>query len=103
MSVNVSSGINMKFLYAGIAIALLISVLAPFLASPDPDGLESAAGGVVDEKTLSELEGAEPFVESPMPDYSIEGQGKMGEVIAIVAGTLLVLGISFALGKAAKK
>lgn len=32
---------NMKFFYVGIAIALLLSVLAPFLASPDPDGLES--------------------------------------------------------------
>ncbi|WP_340820221.1 PDGLE domain-containing protein [Methanolobus sp. WCC4] len=103
MSVTVSKGMNMKFLYAGIAIALLISVLAPFLASPDPDGLESAAGGVIDEATFAEMEEAAPFVESPMPDYAIEGQGKMGEVLAIVVGTLLVLGISFGLGKLAKK
>ncbi|WP_292468107.1 PDGLE domain-containing protein [Methanolobus sp.] len=103
MSVNVSKGTNMKFLYAGIAIALLISVLAPFLASPDPDGLESAAGNIMDEATLSEMETSAPFVESPMPDYAIEGQGKTGEILAIVAGTLLVLGISFGLGKLAKK
>jgi cobalt/nickel transport protein len=38
-----------------------------------------------------------------MADYAIEGQGKMGEVVAVVAGTILVLGISFVLGKAAKK
>ena len=38
-----------------------------------------------------------------MPDYAIAGQGKMGEVIAVVAGTILVLGISFVLGKAMKK
>ncbi|WP_342303943.1 PDGLE domain-containing protein [Methanolobus sp. ZRKC5] len=100
---SVSKGINMKFLYAGIAIALLISVLAPFLASPDPDGLESAAGNIIDEATFSEMEESAPFVESPMPDYAIEGQGKMGEVLAVVIGTLLVLGISFALGKVAKK
>ncbi len=93
----------MKFLYAGIVIALIISVLAPFLASPDPDGLESAAGGVIDEYTFSALEESEPFMESPMPDYAIEGQGKMGEVLAIVIGTLLVLGISYTLGKVAKK
>lgn len=103
MNVNSSKSMNMKFLYAGIAIALLIAVLAPFLASSDPDGLESAAGKVVDEATLSGMEDSEPFMESPMPDYAIDGQGKMGEVIAVVAGTLLILGISFVLGKAAKK
>lgn len=103
MSVNTDSGINMKFLYAGIAIALFISVLAPFLASSDPDGLESAAEKVIDEVRFSEMEESAPFVESPMPDYAIEGQGKMGEVLAVVIGTLLVLGISFALVKVAKK
>ncbi|TQD28493.1 cobalamin biosynthesis protein CbiN [Methanolobus vulcani] len=93
----------MKFLYAGIVIALLIAIAAPFLASSDPDGLESAAGGLIDEVTYSTMEESAPFVESPMPDYAIEGQGKMGEVAAVVAGTILVLGISFVLGKAAKK
>ena len=34
---------NKKFFYLGVVVALLIAVLAPFLASPDPDGLESAA------------------------------------------------------------
>jgi cobalt/nickel transport protein len=94
---------NTKFLYAGIVIALLIAIAAPFLASSDPDGLESAAGDVVEESKLAEMEESAPFVDSPMPDYAIEGQGKMGEVIAVVAGTILVLGISFILGKAAKK
>jgi len=40
---------------------------------------------------------------SPMPDYGIEGMGKSGEVAAIVVGTLLVLGISYGLGKIIKK
>ncbi|ETA68302.1 MAG: cobalt/nickel transport protein [Methanolobus sp.] len=103
MSVTAGSNMNMKFLYAGIAIALLIAIAAPFLASSDPDGLESAAGSVVEESKLAEMEESAPFLESPMPDYAIAGQGKMGEVIAVVAGTILVLGISFVLGKAMKK
>ncbi|SFM66564.1 PDGLE domain-containing protein [Methanolobus profundi] len=103
MNVSVSKGMNMKFLYAGIIIALLVAIAAPFLASSDPDGLESAAGNVIDEAKLAEMEESEPFMESPMPDYAIEGQGKTGEVLAIVIGTLLVLGISFGLGKLAKK
>jgi len=37
--------------------------------------------------------------EAPMPDYSMEGMGKPGEIVAIVAGTLLVLVISFGVAK----
>jgi cobalt/nickel transport protein len=94
---------NMKFFYAGIAIALLLAVLAPFLASSDPDGLERAAGGVVEESKLSKLEGREPAVSSPMPDYSIKGMGKSGEVAAIAVGTLAVLVISLGFGRILKK
>ncbi|HII79266.1 MAG TPA: cobalamin biosynthesis protein CbiN [Methanosarcina sp.] len=94
---------NMKFFYLGIVIALLLSVLAPFLASPDPDGLESAAGGVIEESKMSELEEMEPALSSPMPDYSIEGMGKGGEVMAIAIGTIAVLAISFGLGKVFNK
>lgn len=94
---------NIKFLYVGIAIALLLSILAPFLASPDPDGLESAAAGVIEESKMSELEESNPVVGSPMPDYSIEGLGKSGEVVAIAVGTLAVLIISLGLGKVFNK
>lgn len=98
-----SGNSNMKFLYAGIAIALLLSALAPFLASPDPDGLESAAGGIIEESKLSELEEMAPAVESPMPDYTIEGMGKSGEVMAIAIGTVAVLIIGLGLGKVFNK
>ena len=94
---------NMKFFYVGIAIAILLAVLAPFLASSDPDGLESAAGGVVEESKLSQIEETEPAVSSPMSDYSIEGLGKGGEVAAIAVGTLAVLAISLGLGKVFSK
>ncbi|KKG13147.1 PDGLE domain-containing protein [Methanosarcina sp. 2.H.A.1B.4] len=98
-----SGNSNLKFFYVGIAIALLLSVLAPFLASPDPDGLESAAGGIIEESKMSQLEEMEPAVSSPMPDYSIEGMGKGGEVLAIAVGTLAVLAISFGFGKVFNK
>ncbi|AKB30076.1 Additional substrate-specific component NikN of nickel ECF transporter [Methanosarcina siciliae C2J] len=98
-----SGNSNMKFLYAGIAIALLLSVLAPFLASSDPDGLESAAGGIVEESKMSAIEEMEPAVSSPMPDYAIEGMGKSGEVLAIAVGTIAVLAISFGFGKVFNK
>lgn len=103
LNMNLSSKSNMKFLYAGIAIALVIAVLAPFLASSDPDGLESAAGSLVNEQKLTGMEEAGSVFSSPLPDYSIGGMGKSGEVAAIVVGTLLVLGISYGLGKIVKK
>lgn len=94
---------NKKFLYIGIAIALLLAIAAPFVASPDPDGLESAASSVVEESKLSDLEKSAPAVSSPMADYSISGMGKTGEVLAIVAGTVAILAISFGFGKMLKK
>ena len=78
-----------------LQLHFLLSVLAPFLASPDPDGLESAASGVVEESKLSELEETEPAVSSPMADYSIEGMGKTGEVLAIVSGNSCSTGNQF--------
>ena len=97
------SGNNRKFFYFGITVALLIAVLAPFFASQNPDGLESAAAGVIEESKLSDLEESEPVVSAPMADYSIEGMGKSGEVAAIAGGTLAVLVISFGFGKIFKK
>jgi len=37
--------------------------------------------------------------EAPMPDYSIPGMDKAGEVTAIVAGTVLVLGLVWGAGR----
>jgi hypothetical protein len=43
---------NKKFMIAGIIIALLIGVIAVFIASKDPDGLESTALVCRDKKQL---------------------------------------------------
>lgn len=91
---------NKKFLMGGIAIALIIAILAPFLASSNPDGLDSTA-----EKVMQNPE-TEPVFESPLPDYTIPFLGEdnpFGGVIALVLGTLLVLGIAYGLGAGLKK
>jgi cobalt/nickel transport protein len=99
---------NNNIIIAGAVIAIIISVLAPFLASSNPDGLdknliELVGGGneehaeeIIGEKTVIEYE-------APMADYSIEGMGKIGEVGAITIGTLLVLVISLGIGKIVEK
>jgi cobalt/nickel transport protein len=108
---------NKTFLAAGIVIALLIGVAAVFLASGDPDGLESTALIVQGQKSLTgntppgaeiheDLNGKFAY-SAPMPDYSLgETMGSSGGIIAIVVGTILafvvVLGIAYGIKAAGK-
>jgi cobalt/nickel transport protein len=108
---------NKTFIIAGILIALLIGVIAVFMASADPDGLESTALVVQGQKTITggtpenaeiqeDLNGKFSYT-ALMPDYSLgEEMGSSGGLIAIIVGTLLaflvVLGLAYAI-KAANK
>jgi cobalt/nickel transport protein len=44
---------NMKFLITGVLLALAVSIVAVFLASPNPDGLDSTALIASGQKTLT--------------------------------------------------
>ncbi|MDD1657959.1 MAG: PDGLE domain-containing protein [Methanomicrobiales archaeon] len=94
---------------AGIVLAILIGIAAVFLASPDPDGLESTALVVQGDKTLTgdtppdarvnENSEGQFSYEAPLPDYSLgELWGRPGEILALAAGilvmVLLIFGIS---------
>jgi len=108
---------NKTFIIAGIVIALLIGFVAVFMASGDPDGLESTALVVQGQKTITggtpadaelheETEGRFAY-SSPMPDYSLgESMGSVGGLVAIVVGTILaflvVLGCAYAIKMAGK-
>jgi len=104
------------FLFAGLAVALVIAAMAPFIASSNPDGLESAFFGIFGAKeiqgsTLDEeqagtaeeqvtgITGNEFSFGSPFADYSISGLAKFGEAAAVIIGTLLVLGIALGLSR----
>jgi cobalt/nickel transport protein len=104
---------NKKFLVAGLLLALAISIIAVFLASGDPDGLDSTALIASGQKTLTApATGDEVTVEapghfsysSPMQDYSLgESWGPLGGIIAMVIGTILTfivgIGLAFLLKK----
>jgi len=111
---------NKTFIIAGVIVALLIGAVAVFMASGDPDGLESTALVVQGQKELTggtpedaelheETEGRFSYT-PPMPDYALgEEMGPLGGLVAIVFGTILafavVLGIAYgvkAAGKPAK-
>ena len=98
-----------KILISGIVIALIIGLLAPFLASGNPDGLESAAEKIINEHALHNnleqvgLEEEGTIAPSPMPDYAIEGMDKVGEVIAMIVGILIITALAYGVGMVFKK
>lgn len=108
---------NKTFIIGGIIVALLIGVVAVFMASGDPDGLESTALVVQGQKTITGGTPADAEIHeetagrfsytAPMPDYAIgEEMGSLGGIIAIVLGTILaflvVLGIAYGIKMAGK-
>ena len=101
---------NRTFLIVGLVISLLEGCIAVFMASSDPDGLESTALVVQGDKTLTgaahedaeihEVTEGRFSYESPMPDYALgEEMGSAGGLVAILAGTILaflaVLGLVY--------
>lgn len=99
---------------------LVIAAMAPFIASSNPDGLESAFFGIFGAKELHGTElneehagaaeekvtgitGNDFSFSSPFPDYTIEGLAKFGEAAAIIVGTILVLVIALGLGKVVQR
>jgi len=108
---------NKTFIIVGIVVALLIGVVAVFMASGDPDGLESTAlvvqgqkeltGGTPEDAELHEETDGRFSYTAPMPDYALgEEMGSAGGLIAIIFGTVLafvvVLGIAYGLKAAGK-
>jgi cobalt/nickel transport protein len=108
---------NKTFIIAGIIVALLIGVVAVFMASGDPDGLESTALVVQGQKTITggtpenaeiqeDLNGKFSYT-ALMPDYSLgEEMGPLGGLIAIIVGIILaflvVLGLAYGIKVANK-
>ncbi|MCS3901104.1 PDGLE domain-containing protein [Methanococcus voltae] len=100
---------NSKFIMGGLIIALIIGILAPFIASGDPDGLESAAGKIINgealEYNLQELglEEEGTVAPSPFADYSIPGMDKIGEIVAMLIGILLIAVLGYGVASILKK
>jgi len=89
-----------QLIIIGLVVAIIIAVLAPFLASSNPDGLES-----VTERILPQGVSDEAIHESPMPDYIIPslGEDPISGSIAIVIGVIIVFALAYGLGYILKK
>jgi cobalt/nickel transport protein len=74
------------FVIVSVTVIVIIAVLAPFLASSNPDGLES---------TAENFETAEEsgHYEAPFPDYVVPalGEGGASGIVAMVVGTAMML------------
>jgi cobalt/nickel transport protein len=97
-----------QILLIGAAIAITLSALAPFLASSNPDGLDknviNLVGGGDEEKAAEIIGSSDPVnYNALMPDYSLDGFGKMGEVFAILIGTVTMILIGLGAGRVLKK
>lgn len=82
-----------KQMYVGIfAIALIICLLSPFLASGDPDGLEASAEHI----NPDALE-AEQVINPIMPDYTLEGmeENPLVGVVCLIIGALMTVALAY--------
>lgn len=89
---------NRNLLLGGLAIALIIAILAPFLASSNPDGLESTAESL-------EVPESEAVFSAPLPDYAIPGMedNPLGGVVSLIIGTIVVLLVFLGLASVLRK
>jgi cobalt/nickel transport protein len=78
-----------NLIIAAVILCLVIGILAPFIASSNPDGLEKSA------EQLMGNPDTEPALNAPMSDYIIPGLGKLGEIAAMFAGILLTLIVAY--------
>lgn len=87
-----------KFVIVGLVICVIIAVLAPFIASPNPDGLEKS-----DEQVgMAEESG---IYESPFPDYIIPafGENPFSGIVALILGVLITLGLGYGVAELLKR
>jgi len=84
-----------NLIIVGVAICLIIAVLAPLIASSNPDGLE---------KSSEQLGGTESGIYTPpFPDYTIEafGDSPFAGIAALALGVFIALmlgyGVSYVL------
>jgi len=83
---------------AVVILCLVIGVLTPFIASPNPDGLEKSA-----EQLMPSGGETEGVITVPFPDYTIESLGKLGEIIALAIGIFITLIIAYIIATVIKR
>jgi cobalt/nickel transport protein len=91
---------NRNLLIGGVIIALIIVIISPFIASSNPDGLESSA-----EHLNPQAMNNPGYWHAPFENYKIPflGNGPLAGIAALVVGVLIVLGLAYGLTKLLKR
>lgn len=79
-----------KLVIVGVLICLAIAFMSPFIASSNPDGLEKSA----EQLSTADESGV---INAPLPDYTFEPLGKIGEIASLVLGILVTLAVAYLL------
>jgi cobalt/nickel transport protein len=79
-----------NLIIVGVIICMAIAVLAPFIASSNPDGLEKSA-----EQISTTEEGG--IYTAPFSDYLIPvlGEGPLSGIVALIIGVLIALALGY--------
>ncbi len=79
-----------NLLIAGVVICMVIAILAPFIASTNPDGLEKSA------QQISTTEESGNY-HAPFADYTISilGDSPLAGIAALAIGVIIALGLGY--------
>ncbi len=79
-------------LIVGVIIAVVISVLSPFIASTNPDGLDASADAL-NPAVIDSVHYFTPI----MDDYKLPGMedNPLGGIVALVIGSLVALALAY--------
>ena len=91
---------NKSLLIGGLIIALILSVLSPFIASTNPDGLDASA------EHLNPTALVNPgYWDAPFDNYQVTqlGDGPLSGMSALVIGVLIALGFVYIITEMLKR
>ena len=87
-----------------VVICIIISVLSPYIASGDPDGLEKSAedAGLPEGFSIEKIGG---IPEAIFPDYAVASapDNQVLQVLVLIIGTIVTLCVGFAVAYKKKK
>ena len=95
---------DMALIGVAIVICVIICVLSPYIASGDPDGLEKSAedSGLAEDFAVEEING---IPDAPFPDYAFASNpdSQPLQIVALIIGVIITLGLGYGVAYVLKK
>lgn len=91
---------DIYLIVVAVIICVVISVLSPYIASGDPDGLEKSAedSGLAEDFSIEEING---IPEALFPDYAFanDPDNQALQIVALVIGAIVTLVLGYAVAE----